>query len=351
PTPSWTDLVEVHGFGVVWLTPLHEPTVPAWVERPGVDTFYVRFARVLVQARPTPDFLASVHVAIENPNPFFNYELTWQGLPYVNVTAGQMRIPFGASITTPAPTLVMWDRPRFMYVMSKEAFRDIGVLVHSPRGGLLGGALEYYLGLFNGSGRTRANIPILERDLHEYLVVARAVFNAAPPMSLPNGSRLALGASYAHAVDPAVTAMDATQAAADAAHFLGGTLTPFVAERETHLVSWDLTFSAFDLWAQAELVYLYSTALDGSARAHALGASIEAAYAIRAIFLQPAARFEYFDPDFETGGRSVMIFSLGANFDITPQMRLSAFYSHERYEQMAVTNTDNRVRARYMIRF
>lgn len=350
PTPSWADLVDVHGFGVVWLTVPHDPATPAWAERP-VDTFYVRFARLLVQARPSPDFHAFAHVALENPNPFYNFELTWRGLSFVHVTAGQMRIPFGGSITTPGPTLVMWDRPWFAYQMSKEAIRDIGVMVHSPmRTGVLDGALEYYFGMFNGAGRARANMPILNRDLQEYLFIGRLVFNAAPLLGMPANSRLALGVSYAHVVDDPAAA-DPMQAPVEAIHFLGGRLTPFTTQRETQLASVDLIFTAYGFRAQAELMYLASSALDESAFSRALGAYLELAYTIQMIRLQPAARFEYFDPDFDTGGRRSMVFSLGANFAIDESMQVSAFYSHLRNEQMGAEGTDNRLRIRYMIRF
>lgn len=343
--PSWTDFVRVRGFAVLWLNPIQDQAVPALADRPAA-AFHFRFARLAVQARPSPEVAVKILMGFDHTNVFFDYQLAYTGTEWLHVTAGQFRLPLGVNISTPAFRLRTYDRPRYAYVMSKAALRDLGLMVHSPPGGIFGGALEYALGMFNGEGRAHEGMSIGDRDFVDYLFVGRAVFNPGI-WFLPQGGRLALGASFAHSGDPQA-GPDAATAREAAVYHLGGRLTPYELDRDTWIAGGDLTFSAFGIWAQGEVMYLRSAAGDGSVLVEGLAASFEAGYLIEYLRTMAVARFEYLDGLLDTVGRESMTFSVGARVRPAPHLRLGAYYLFVRYEDDADTTTpladDHRLR-------
>lgn len=350
--PSWTDFVRVRGFAVLWLNPIQDPTVPPLSDRPGA-AFHFRFARLAVQARPSPEVGVKVLLGFDHTNVFFDYQLAYTGNEWLHITAGQFRLPLGANIVTPAFRLRSYDRPRYVYVMSKQALRDLGLMVHSPPGGIFDGALEYALGMFNGEGRAHDGMSVGLRDFVDYLFVGRAVFNPGVWI-LPEGGRLALGASFAHSGDPQA-GPDPVTARQNAVYHLAGRLTPYELDRDTWIAGGDLTFSAFGIWAQGEVMYMRSAARDGSVRVEGLAGSFEAGYLIEYLRTMAVARFEYLDASLDTAGRESMTFSVGARVRPAPHLMLGAYYLFVRYEDDADAMTpladDHRLRVELGVDF
>lgn len=327
--------VEVHGFAALWFIPWSE-------EGPGAatDAFRLRFAVLRVDARPAPKVTVLARLGLMLPDsPLLDFAATYHAHPLVGVTAGQFRLPIGAAATTLAPNLVMLDRPRYVYQMTKLAFRDIGVMVHSPPAGLARGVVHYRLALASGSGRLGSGID-RPPEQTEYLVAGRVLVDAGRVIGGPQ-DRLVAGASYLRSRDPAIATGDLAADRALAVNTLGRTLVPFGEKRVTHLAGADLTLARGPIWAQAELLYLTSSATDGDAERAALGASLEAAYTLPVrlpVALQLAARGEHFDPNRDVDDDAQAIGSLGVNAS-TPRMRWSAFASVTRFED---ASTDER---------
>jgi len=321
--------VEVHGFAALWWIPWSQ-------EAPGAatDTLRLRFAVLRIDARPAPKVTVLARLGLMLPgSPLLDMAAAYQLHDTVGLTFGQFRLPLGASATTLAPQLVMLDRPRYVYAMTKLAFRDVGAMVHSGPAGLADGMVHYRLALASGSGRLGSGI---ERPpgATQYLIAGRVIVDAG--RWLPN-PRLVAGLSYARSRDPAI---DSGMLAADralAVNTLGRTLVPFGDKRVTHLAGADLTLARGPIWAQAETLYLRSHATDGAAHAEALGFSVEAGYTLPLelpLELQVAARGERFDPNLDADADAQNIASLGLNAT-TARVRWSAFISAIRFEDAA----------------
>ena len=317
--------VEVHGFAALWWIPWSQ-------EAPGAatDALRLRFAVLRIDARPAPKVTVIARLGLMLPgSPLLDMAATYQLHDTVGFTFGQFRLPLGASATTLAPQLVMLDRPRYVYAMTKLAFRDVGAMVHSGPAGLANGLIHYRLALASGSGRLGSGI---ERPpgATQYLVAGRIIVDVG--RWLPG--RVLAGLSYARSRDPAIdSGMPATDRAL-AVNTLGRTLVPFGNKRVTHLAGADLTFARGSIWAQAETLYLRSRATDGAAHAEALGISVEAGYTLPTelpFALQLAARGERFDPNLDADADAQNIVSLGVNA-ATARVRWSAFVSAIRFE-------------------
>lgn len=320
--------VEVHGFAATWWTPWSEAGPTA-----ATDTFRLRFAVLRVDARPAPKLTVLARLGLMLPqSPLLDLQATYQLDDAIGLTFGQFRLPLGASATTLAPQLVMLDRPRYVYAMTKLAFRDVGVMLHSGPAGLFDGALHYRLAVTNGSGRLGSGV---ERPpaTTAYLVAGRVLVDAGRVIG--KRDRLVLGLSYARSRDPAIdTGTPATDRAL-AANTLGRILVPFGDKRVTHLAGADLTLSRGPWWFQAETMYLRSRATVGDAEASALGLSLETAYTLPIqlpVDLQLAARAERFDPNRDVDTDAQTIGSVGLNAS-TARMRWSAFFSVTRFEE------------------
>ena len=344
--PTWMDRVNVGGFGVIWVTPLRYYHSDARDELP----YRIRFARFSISAEPDRGFSAKLQTALEDSNPFLDMRLTWKSASHLNITAGQFKFPLGASLLTKAPDLVMWDRPSFVRQATKATLRDVGVMVHTGSGGILYGILEYALGVFNGAGRIPSSLRD-RRELGQLLWAGRIVGNA-DALVLPEKNRLALGLSYARSVDPATSDEEA-------ANYLGRRLVPYTAERTTQIMGADITFKAFDVWFQGEVLRLQSETTDPDpltgqpAEVEWLGYSLEAGYTIEKISLQPVARFDELMPTGDTGGLRTRTMALGVNFMPSDATMVSLFGINEvrtgdaREEDIF----DSRLLARFLMRF
>lgn len=318
---------EVHGFAATWWIPWSQ-------DGPGAatDAVRLRFAVLRIDARPAPKVTVLARLGLMLPDsPLLDLAATYQVNDHIGLTFGQFRLPLGAAATTLAPQLVMLDRPRYVYAMTKLAFRDIGAMAHSGPGGLVGGLLHYRLVAAGGSGR-------LGSEIHrppaatQYLLAGRVMFD------LLRGSRdrILAGLSYARSRDPEIDTGAIARDRALAANTLGRTLVPFGEKRVTHLAGADATVSRGPFWAQAEMMYLRSHATVGDAQASALGLSLDAAYTLPLqlpVALQLATRGERFDPDRDIDTDTQYIGSLGLNA-ITASMRWSAFVNVTRYRDM-----------------
>ena len=320
--------VELHGFAAMWWIPWSQ-------EGPGAatDAFRLRFAVLRVDARPAPKVTVVARLGLMLPgSPLLDMAATYQAADAVGITVGQFRLPLGASATTLAPQLVMLDRPRYVYAMTKLAFRDVGAMVHSGPAGLANGMVHYRLALASGSGRLGSGID-RPPGATEYLIAGRVLVDAGRWLAGPR-DRLVAGLSYARSRDPAIDTGTLATDRGLAVNTLGRTLVPFGDKRVTHLAGADLSLARGPVWAQAETLYLRSHATDGDAHAEALGLSLEAGYTLPLALpleLQVAARGERFDPNLDADADAQDIASFGLNAT-TARMRWSAFVSVTRFE-------------------
>jgi len=320
--------VEVHGFAAMWWLPWSQ-------EGPGAatDAFRLRFAVLRIDARPAPKVTVLARLGLMLPDsPLLDMAVTYQAHEAVGITFGQFRLPLGASATTLAPQLVMLDRPRYVYAMTKLAFRDVGAMVHSSPAGVADGMVHYRLAVASGSGRLGSGID-RPPAATEYLIAGRVMVDAGRWLGGPR-DRLVAGLSYARSRDPAIDTGTLATDRALAVNTLGRTLVPFGEKRVTHLAGADLTLARGPIWVQAETLYLRSRATDGDAHAEALGLSLEAGYTLPLelpLDLQVAARGERFDPNLDADTDAQHIGSLGLNAT-TPRLRWSAFVSVTRFE-------------------
>lgn len=315
--------VEIHGYAALWLTLGTDAAAP----QHATDTFRLRWAVVRLDAHPHPDVHVLVRLGFMVENPLLDLTVSWTALPFLNVTFGQFRLPFGAAATTLAPQLNMLDRPGYAYAMTKASFRDIGLMVGTGEEGLAGGVVHYRLAVTAGNGRLLIGDPTLIRDARDLLWVGRVLLDAGPLIA-PR-TRLALGGTLAWTRDAAIDGADPVLARASAANQLGRVWTPFDRERETLLGGADLTFTHAGFFAQAEWMWLESRATDGSALRRSSAGSLELAYTlpfeVEGVTFQPALRGELVDPDLDRDADAYAIGSLGLNVMPFPFLRFSAF--------------------------
>ncbi len=315
--------IEIHGYAALWVNLATDEAAP----QHATETFRLRWAVLRFDAHPHPDLHVLARLGFMVDNPLLDFSVSWTGLPFLNVTLGQFRMPFGAAATTLAPQLRMMDRPSFVYAMTKASFRDIGVMLHSGEEGIAGGVIHYRLVAAAGTGRLLVGDPTVLRDARDLLWMARVILDAGPLIA-PR-TRLALGGTFAFTRDPAITDTDPGARAAAAANVLGRTWTPIDRERDTLLGGVDLTFSHAGFLAQAEGLVLDSRATDGSASRRAGGLSLELSYElpfeIEGVTFRPAIRGELVDPDFDVERDAFAIFAGG--LDVFPMsfLRVSVF--------------------------
>ncbi|MFN7697093.1 MAG: hypothetical protein ACK6CU_31895 [Deltaproteobacteria bacterium] len=318
---------ELHGFLSTWLTLVQGP-VPGVEER---DSFRLRFAVLRLDARLSDQVRMLVRLGFMVPgNPLLDFAATWEPVSEIALSVGQLRVPFGASATTLAPQLVFLDRPRYVQAMLKTTFRDVGVLVHSGARGVFDGVLHYRLAVMNGGGRLGVGTPRGLNEPERFLYVGRVMVDVGRLVTGGPRDRFVIGGSYARSRDPGIDTGDVAVDRVLADSILGRRLTPIALERETQVGGVDLTFSAAGFWAQAEWMYLDSTAIDGSAHSRAQGASLELAYTpdwhpYDTASLRVALRGEYFDPSLDRSGDETGTALAGVDFDATHGVRVGVF--------------------------
>lgn len=316
--------LEIHGFTSFLATPLTNEDAPARA----TETFRLRWAVLRVDAHPAPDVHVVTRLGLMLTMPLLDASISWTRLRWLNVTAGQFRMPLGASATTLSPQLVFADRPSYVYAMTKASFRDLGVMLGSGDGGLLDGVLHYRLAVASGNGRVGVGEPMRAENAADLLWTGRLIVDLG--RTLGDGKRLALGATAAYTRDPALdAAADAAGARATAVNLLGRTWTPIGHMRDTWLVGSDVTVAVGRLWAQAEWMWLRSKPRDGAAERTAIGGSVEAAYTLPwtagDVAFQLAARGERVDPDLDVDGDVYAVWTGGFNVLPVPFVRVSVF--------------------------
>jgi hypothetical protein len=325
--------VELHGFAALWWMPWSQESPSA-----ATEALRLRFAVLRLDARPAPKVTVLARLGLMLPgSPLLDLAATYQAHDAIGLTFGQFRLPIGAAATTLAPQLVMLDRPRYVYAMTKLAFRDVGAMVHSGPAGLANGAVHYRLAIASGGGRLGSGVDRPPART-EYLVAGRVLVDAGRLLAGPR-DRLVAGVSYVRSRDPAIATGTPEGDRDLAASTLGRTLVPFGEKRVTHLAGADLTLALGPVWAQAETLYLRSDATESAAHRAALGASLEAGYTLPLILpveLQLAARGERFDPDLDADGGAQDVASVGVNVS-TARMRWSAFFSLTRFDDATTT--------------
>ena len=320
--------VEVHGFIVGWMTPWSEASPTS-----AHDTYRLRFSVLRVDARPAKNVSVLARLGLMLPSsPLLDFALTYTPTDAFGVTVGQFRLPIGAAATTLAPQLVMLDRPTYVYAMTKLAFRDVGVMVHSSPRGIAGGLFHYRLAAASGGGRAGVGASRMLDDLTQSLLAARAIVDFGPLISAERADRLALGMSYTHSRDPAIATGDAAHDRDLAANVLGRTLVPISFERVTQLAGVDLTFVYGPLYSQAELLYMHAKAVHASARRAGFGTNLDLGYTLplhpwQVVDLQLALRGEHFNPRLgrdDLPDSAVQLLSFGLNA-IAGNVRASIF--------------------------
>lgn len=315
--------LEIHGFTALWFAPMTNEEAPQRT----AETFRLRWAVLRFDAHPTRNLHVVTRLGLMLDNPLLDASVSWTKLQALNVTFGQFRMPLGAAGTTLAPQLVMNDRPTYVYAMTKASFRDVGVMVGSGDGGLLGGFLHYRLAVASGNGRVAVGDPMRAENARDLLWIGRVILDAGPRIA--PGTRLALGGTVAYTRDPALDVSDAASARATAANLLGRAWAPLGEERDTLLTGADLTFSNTQMWAQAEWMRLSSAPTDGGPARISSGSSLELGYklpwTLDGAAFQVAARGEMVDPNTDVEDDGYTIVSGGLNVLPTPYMRVSAF--------------------------
>lgn len=121
-----------------------------------------------------------MRLAFVLPNPLQDASITWIELPWMNVTVGQLRLPFGSAATTTASQLVTCDRPGYAYAMTQASFRDdVGAMLGTGEEGLLGGLLHYRFAVASGNGRILGGDPTRIADARDLLWIGRAIVDGA----------------------------------------------------------------------------------------------------------------------------------------------------------------------------
>jgi hypothetical protein len=298
---------ELHGAIIPWWTP--------WSQREDASAWRFRLAVLRFDARPAPGLsvIARLGFHVEG-SPLLDLAATHYPIPALGLTFGQFRMPLGAAATTLGPQLVMLDRPAYVNAMTKQTFRDLGVMLHGPVAGQAG--VHYRVAFASGAGRVGAG-DVRPPDAHQGLVVGRAMFEHRAA-----NSRVLVGATGAYSRDPA------TDDPIAVAGVLGRTLAPFDHARTTLLAGGDATLALGPLWLQAELMYLRARATDGSLTRRAFGASLELGWTLPRRLadhaLQLAVRGERFDPDRALASDERDLFVAGLNVS-RGRLRWSAF--------------------------
>jgi hypothetical protein len=285
-----------------------------------------------------------VVLAFDNSNPLFNLELTWSGIPWANVTAGQFKIPFGAEVLTPAAKMRLMDRPAYMAAMTKARYRDVGFKIGSGKKALAGGKVNYSLAVMNGSGV--GGPKGIAPTFRALLLVGRLTGNAGPVLF--GKGKLELGLSGAFTRDPAQAD------AAAAKNYLGTSLTPFEMLRQTRLLGADLTASVFNVWLRAEVMHLVSTGQRSpEPEITALGWNVDLGYTIESFGLQPIVRVEQFDRNLDEEHDEKTDITFGFNFEPNEVM-LVGLYAAANVDEAGPAGDnkpDNHIDARFQLKF
>jgi hypothetical protein len=318
---EWLGRLKIWGWANVYAFPYYEPKYPD----ANKNLFRVRFARLVLDFTPHQDVAVRLHLAGEQASSalFFDYFVTWKHFRFANVTVGQHKIALGASVMQSGFDLVMLERPKFITQWTKQNFRDIGVTIHSARGGSTKSVFEYSLGLYNGTGRVPFANNAPNRSNGDVLGAARLVFNPAP-LFLGQKASLALG------VTGAVESTDVSPDATTARNNLGMAAIPWNTARTTALLGADLNVSGIGgLWLQTEIMWLNSLARPEGSSRRMLGWYLEVGYTLPVLegLLQPVARFEWADPDLSAVDNEEVIGSAGVNVRPTPWLLASIFYA------------------------
>jgi len=331
--------VELHGYVAAWMTPWSEES-PTQAK----DAFRLRFSVLRVDARPMKNVSVIARLGLMLPgSPLLDFAATWAPHDAFAVTAGQFRLPIGAAATTLAPQIVMLDRPSYVYAMTKLAFRETGVMIHSGPRGIGNGVFHYRLVVAGGGGRLGSGLGHAPGAVDEYLYAARALVDTGRLLFGSPRGRFVLGGTYVRSHDPALDSGDAARDRELAANLLGRTVAPIAKERDTELAGGDVTFSLSGAWAQAEMLYLHSRPTDGTAAREALGASLEVAYTLPfrpydLANVQFAARGEHFDPNLQAANDDRRVASFGVNVLPSRNVRVSAFGSMTLFKDPATGN-------------
>lgn len=311
---------EVHGFLSVWVTPWQDTA--SVIQRR--DLFFPRFTILRVDGRPADSLRLLVRLNFQAPtNPLLDMMATWEPHDAFAISLGQMRIPFGASATTLAPQLVFPDRPRYVSLMLKRTFRDIGVMLHSGERGVANGLFHYRLAVMNGSGRLGVGTLRGTEAPERFLYTARLMVDLGRRLFTSPRDRFVLGASYVRSRDPSN---------ADVSSSLGQALVSTTSDRETQLFGVDATLAISGFFLQLEWMFLDSVVIGASTHREVHGASLEMAYRLP---FQPyegagftvSLRAEMLEPDTRTSGDESGVVSAGFDFDASHGARVGLFGS------------------------
>ncbi len=194
----------------------------AWVDAddaPPEGTFLVRRARVSVRGNAYEHFTYLLMVDLAGSSARLVDAVVSRPInPYLTISAGQAKAPFGRQQLTSDTGLQFVDRgildPRF------NPARQPGVWVSGAAGG---GLVQYSAGIFNGDGINRAN------EDGDYMKAARVVWNplGAYPLEesaldFPESPRVALGVGFVDTKFNPADPFDAHRLGLEGAFKVGG---------------------------------------------------------------------------------------------------------------------------------
>lgn len=337
----WTDKVRFGGLMNLWASTRQGGALP----EPRTLPFGVRTARLSASADPHEWVRIGLQLGLEAPtNPLLDatVELRPPSVP-VRVTAGQFRIPVGATTITPYGALVFWDRPLHVGRYLKLAIRDIGLKVHAPNDF----PIRYQFGVFNGTGILGAGGGPLAPVPRNLLYTGRVTVDAAHWLDALD--RFEFGASYA---------TSRHETGFGPANTLLGTNLGFVnGDHRVHVFSTDLSIAVHGAWFQFESWYLRAKNDEDAffpEEAESLAFSMEFAYRFGEpdFYVQPAVRYEFFQPsrpegmsDFQTDH----LFTVGVNVRVVEPLLFGAYYIW--YDPQGMDNTVHQVRFRLQAGF
>ncbi len=340
--PPWTDRLVFGGLLNLWATTSAWGRVPDAVA--STTPFGIRTARLSLRADLGRNVEAYIQLGLEAPTlPVLDLTLSWRAPFPLQVTAGQFRIPVGATTITPYGDLVFWDRPYFVGQFLKRALRDVGVKLHAPSDF----PIRYQFAVLGGAGILGAGAGRDDVEPGDLLYTARLTVDLAHWIDAFD--RLELGASYATSHDTAVDDNGDFSSSTALASGFG----PAQARR-THVAEADLSVLVAGAWLQVEHWFAHLTP-DGAAAVtdRARGTSVELAYQIdlpMEFWLQPALRASHLRLEPGAPGmpttREVLL-TAGLNFGTPPDVRVGLYYAHHR----APSRRDHQIRVRVQASF
>ena len=290
-------------------------------ERGKHNGFDIRRARLDLKGSATPFFSYRLQVDFVDKPKLIDAYGELKLADYITLTGGQFKIPFSMENLTSSNKLEMIDRSQVVEALvarSKDVIgnqngRDIGI----QAGGTLlkvkdMPAIEYRIGIFNGSGINVADTANNEKD-----VTGRLIFTPVKGLSFGGGFYKGLD----KAIKPDVPGKSQT--------------------RNRIGAEFSYVLSQFSLKGE------YIAGKDGKTKRS--GWYVQAGYFVIPQRLQVLGKYDIYDPNTSTPNNISTNYVFGANYNFNNWSRLQAFYTVRQEEGPAIKN--NFLSVQYQIGF